>query len=459
MRNIRRKLLFDIFKGIDIAILSVSLLVASKLNSLSLDVQNVITVSAFLIVGHLTLKHNGAYDSRRFKSIWTELKSSILTTLISGSTLLILGTLFKIPYVSTHMIAYFMILCFTLLLIDRVILHLSLEVARTFGRNLRSVLIAGTNKRAMELAKELPKLGYMVKGFIDDKWRTISPSNDTPLISDYQTYIRENHIDEIIICLPLKTEYTKIQQIINSTEEQGIITRMSTNLFDLKIAKAKIEYFNDTPLLTLYSGNMYRKMVLIKDVYDAIVASTVLLTITPLLIIIAILIKLTSKGPVFFTQDRIGMNKKIFKIYKFRTMVPGAEAKQEELEHLNERKDEGAFKIKNDPRVTKIGKILRKFSLDELPQLLNVVKGEMSLVGPRPLTLRDYTKFKEDWQRRRFSVKPGITCLWQISGRDDVDFKTWMKLDNQYIDTWTLLLDMKILLKTIPVALFGKNAS
>ena len=153
------------------------------------------------------------------------------------------------------------------------------------------------------------------------------------------------------------------------------------------------------------------------------------------------------------------MNKKIFKVYKFRTMVPDADAKQAELEHLNERKDGAAFKIPNDPRVTKIGKILRKFSLDELPQLINVIKGEMSLVGPRPLTLRDYTKFKEDWQRRRFSVKPGITCLWQISGRDSIDFRTWMKLDNQYIDTWTLLLDLKILLKTIPVALFGKDAS
>lgn len=457
MRNIRRKLLFDTFKGIDIAILSISLLIASKLDSLSLNVQNVITVSAFLIIGHLTLKHNGAYDSRRFQSIWTELKGSLLATVITGSTLLILGTFFKVSYVSTHMIVYFMGISFTFLLIDRFILYFLLEVARIFGRNLRNVLIAGTNGRAMELAKELPKLGYVVKGFIDDNWRT--PTTNLNLITDYQKYIRENNIDEIIICLPLKTEYAKIQEIINSTEEQGIITRMSTNLFDLKIARAKIEYFNDIPLLTLYSGNMYRKMVLIKDVYDAIIASIIFIVLSPLLLLIAILIKLTSKGPVIFAQDRIGMNKKIFKVYKFRTMVPDAEAKQADLEYLNERKDEGAFKIKNDPRVTKIGKILRKFSLDELPQLINVIKGEMSLVGPRPLTLRDYTKFKEDWQRRRFSVKPGITCLWQISGRDSIDFRTWMKLDNQYIDTWTLLLDLKILLKTIPVAIFGKDAS
>ena len=448
MKNVRRILLFDIFKGLDIVIMSISLLIASKLNSLNLDVQNVITVSVFLLIGHLTLKHNGAYDSRRFKSIWTELKGSILTAIITGSVLLILGTIFNISYISTHTIVYFMVFSFSLLFIDRILLHVLLEIARLLGRNLRSVLIVGTNVRAMELAKELPKLGYIVKGFIDDKWRT-SPTKDFTLITNYKTYIRENNIDEVIICLPLKTEYTKIQDIINSTEEQGIITRLSTNLFDLKIARAKIEYFNDTPLLTLYSGNMYNKMVFIKDIYDAIVASIVFITISPLLLLIAILIKLTSKGPVMFTQDRIGMNKKIFKVYKFRTMVPDADAKQAELEHLNERKDGGAFKISNDPRVTKIGKILRKFSLDELPQLLNVIKGEMSLVGPRPLTLRDYTKFKEDWQRRRFSVKPGITCLWQISGRDSIDFKTWMKLDNQYIDTWSFFLDLKIQLKTL----------
>jgi exopolysaccharide biosynthesis polyprenyl glycosylphosphotransferase len=458
MKNIRRTLFFDTFKGIDLIIMSVSLLTASKLDILSLDTQNVIAVSTFLIIGHLSLKNTGAYDSKRFQSIWTEIRSSLFTTIISGSTLLITGTVFRIPFISTYMIANFMLICFTLLLIDRILLHSMLGIARIFGRNLRNVLIAGTNKRAMELAKELPKLGYVVKGFIDDKWRTKS-LKDSPLILDYQAFFRETHIDEVIICLPLKTEYSRIQEIINSTEEQGIITRLSTDIFDLKIAKAKIEYFNEIPLLTLFSGNMYRKMVLIKDVFDIIVASLTFVVISPLFFLIALAIKLTSKGPIFFMQDRIGLNKKVFKVYKFRTMSPDAEEKLKDVEHLNERKGEGAFKIKNDPRVTWMGKYLRKFSLDELPQLLNVVKGEMSLVGPRPLTIRDYTNFKEDWQRRRFSVKPGMTCLWQISGRDNINFRTWMQLDNQYIDTWSLYLDMKILIKTIPVAIFGHGAS
>mgnify|MGYP000891892624 CR=1 FL=1 len=459
MKNIKRMLLVDTFKGIDLVIMSTSLLLASKLSILNLDAQNIIAFSTFLIIGHISLKNTGAYDSKRFQSIWSELKSSLFATLVSGTTILLTGTIFRIPFISTYVIANFMILCFILLSLDRIILYLLLEIARIFKRNLRNILIAGTNKRAMLLAKDLPKLGYVIKGFIDDKWRTKPNSSDIPLITDYQTFIRETHIDEIIICLPLKTEYSRIQEIITSTEEQGIITRLSTDLFDLKIAKAKIEYFNEIPLLTLFTGNMYRKMVLIKEIFDTIVASTIFITISPLFLLIALAVKLTSKGPIFFVQERIGMNKKIFKVYKFRTMVPDAEAKQKELEHLNERKDEGAFKIKNDPRVTWLGKYLRKFSLDELPQLLNVIKGDMSLVGPRPLTLRDYTKFKEDWQRRRFSVKPGITCIWQISGRDNINFKTWMQLDNQYIDTWSLYLDMKILIKTIPVAIFGHGAS
>jgi exopolysaccharide biosynthesis polyprenyl glycosylphosphotransferase len=458
MKIVRRTLLFDIFKGIDIIIMSVSLLTAAKMNILSLSLQNVVSVCAFLLVGHLTLKNTGAYDSRRFMSFLSEIKSSVLTSLFSGITLLLTGLLFKSDFMSTHVIASYMLVCFFLLLADRLLLYLTLDIAIKLGRNLRYVLIAGTNERAMKLAKELPKLGYIVKGFIDRNWRK-EPLQDTPLIIDYQKAFRENHIDEVIVCLPLKTEYSKIQEIINATEEQGILTRLSTDLFDLKIARAKIEHFDEIPLLTLYSGNMYRRMVLIKGIFDAVVATSIFIAVLPLLVALAILIKLTSKGPVFFLQKRIGMNKKIFKVFKFRTMIPGADEKQKDLEHLNERKDGGAFKISNDPRVTPIGKFLRKFSLDELPQLINVIKGEMSLVGPRPLTLRDYTKFKEDWQRRRFSVKPGITCLWQISGRNDIDFKTWMQLDNRYIDKWTLLLDIEILIKTVPVALFGKGAS
>jgi lipopolysaccharide/colanic/teichoic acid biosynthesis glycosyltransferase len=176
------------------------------------------------------------------------------------------------------------------------------------------------------------------------------------------------------------------------------------------------------------------------------------------LLIAAALIRLTSRGPALFVQKRLGLNKRIIGVYKFRTMVRDAEKKQAELEHLNEVSGP-VFKIKNDPRITPIGRFLRKTSIDELPQLFNVLKGDMSLVGPRPLPVRDYQGFNKDWQRRRFSIRPGITCLWQINGRSTVQFDRWMELDMEYIDRWSVWLDMQILIRTIPAVLKGSGAA
>jgi len=178
----------------------------------------------------------------------------------------------------------------------------------------------------------------------------------------------------------------------------------------------------------------------------------------PVFLLTAIAIKLTSPGPIFFVQDRVGLNKRRFCMYKFRTMIPDAEKKQDELEDFNEASGP-VFKIKNDPRITPIGRILRKLSIDELPQLFNVLKGDMSLVGPRPLPIRDYNGFSEDWHRRRFSIRPGITCLWQVNGRSDTSFEEWIKLDMEYIDNWSLWMDMKILLLTVPAVIKGSGAA
>jgi exopolysaccharide biosynthesis polyprenyl glycosylphosphotransferase len=182
-----------------------------------------------------------------------------------------------------------------------------------------------------------------------------------------------------------------------------------------------------------------------------------LVLLSPLLLATAAAVKFTSPGPVFFGQERIGMNKRRFRLLKFRSMVVDAEERKKELAHLNEM-DGPAFKIRKDPRVTRIGAILRKLSIDELPQLINVLKGEMSLVGPRPPLLSEVNLY--DWSdRRRLSIKPGITCLWQVSGRNELTFEEWMILDRKYIDNWSVWLDVKILLMTIPVVLLGKGAS
>jgi lipopolysaccharide/colanic/teichoic acid biosynthesis glycosyltransferase len=170
------------------------------------------------------------------------------------------------------------------------------------------------------------------------------------------------------------------------------------------------------------------------------------------------LIKLDSPGSIFFVQERMGYNKRRFRMIKFRTMVADAEARMKDIEHLNE-KDGAIFKIKNDPRITPLGKILRKTSLDELPQLINVLLGDMSLVGPRPLSIRDALRLEDAWQKRRFSVRPGLTCLWQVSGRSNLTFEQWMKLDLEYIDHWSLLLDWWILMRTVPAVLTSRGAT
>jgi exopolysaccharide biosynthesis polyprenyl glycosylphosphotransferase len=186
-------------------------------------------------------------------------------------------------------------------------------------------------------------------------------------------------------------------------------------------------------------------------------SSLFLLSFSWLYGLIAVVLKLTSKGPVFFRQERVGMNGRRFTFFKFRSMVVDADRRKDELKHLNEM-DGPVFKIKNDPRVTRVGRFLRKFSLDELPQMWNVLKGDMSLVGPRPPVPSEVEKY-EFWARRRLSIRPGLTCLWQISGRNSINFQQWMELDLQYIDNWTLGLDFKILLKTVPAVLGGRGAS
>jgi exopolysaccharide biosynthesis polyprenyl glycosylphosphotransferase len=217
-----------------------------------------------------------------------------------------------------------------------------------------------------------------------------------------------------------------------------------------------VEEFEDEYVVTLFREQLLIQLLL-KRMIDTALSAAVLIILLPLLATVALLIKLTSPGPVFFVQNRVGMNQRQFKLYKFRSMVVDAEARKSELAHLNER-DGPAFKIENDPRITRIGRFIRKTSIDELPQLFNVLSGEMSLVGPRPPLPDEVSKY--EWLfRKRLSVKPGITCIWQISGRNNVSFDRWMQMDHEYIENWSLLLDLKILLKTVPAVLLSRGAS
>jgi exopolysaccharide biosynthesis polyprenyl glycosylphosphotransferase len=265
-------------------------------------------------------------------------------------------------------------------------------------------------------------------------------------------------VDEVVIALPMKSLYLQASRIAALCEEQGIIVRLLPNFFNLTMARSKAEEFEDISVITLCSSPTESWQLLTKRILDFALSLLSIAILAPLFLLTALLIKLTSPGPVFFIQERVGLNKRRFRLFKFRSMVADAEMRQREVEHLNEVSGP-VFKIKNDPRLTPVGRILRAASIDELPQLFNVLKGDMSLVGPRPLPVRDYIGFSQDWQRRRFSVRPGITCLWQINGRSSIPFDKWMELDMEYIDHWSLGLDFKILAKTIPAVLKGVGAA
>jgi exopolysaccharide biosynthesis polyprenyl glycosylphosphotransferase len=277
-------------------------------------------------------------------------------------------------------------------------------------------------------------------------------------LQELNVVIEREEIDEIVIALPIRSYYEQIQYMIAACEIRGIQSHLLSDFFQCTIARARVLEFDGIPILafTIGTGTVWTEYL--KRAFDVIVASLLTLIFSPLFLLLALLIKICSpKGPVFFVQTRVGYNRRQFKMLKFRTMVPEAERLQQAFEHLNEAHGP-VFKIKNDPRITPIGRVLRKVSLDELPQLFNVIKGDMSLVGPRPLPLRDVERFEEAWLKRRFSVKPGITCLWQVSERSNATFDTWIAQDLAYIDNWSFRLDLKILCKTIPAVVRGRGA-
>jgi len=328
------------------------------------------------------------------------------------------------------------------------------------------VLIVGTNPRATEFARVIDgrsELGYQLIGFADEQWQGNREfgKNGRSIVTDlkhFSEFLRERVVDEVVIALPMKSFYSQAAHIVGQCQEQGVVVRVLNSIFDLENGRSDSGGFDIAHVAT-YSTGLYEGWPLMfKRILDILVSFLFILMVTPLLLIVAILTKCDSSGPIFFVQERVGFNKRIFRMYKFRTMVANAEKTQTELEKLNE-SDGPVFKIKSDPRITRLGKYLRKTSIDELPQLLNVLKGDMSLVGPRPLPIRDYKGFDQDWLRRRFSVRPGITCLWQVNGRSSLSFHEWMRLDLHYIDNWSLWLDVKVIAQTIPAVLKGVGAA
>lgn len=396
------------------------------------------------------------YRSKRLAKLEDEL-SDVLRAVTFAT--LILATQILIAEWSIfpkRFLLIFAVTSFALLFAIRLFKRNLLQHFRLHGRNLRTVLVIGAGARGqkiVELIREHPEIGYKFAGFVDD---LIVPGVVGKL-SEISKVLAENVIDEVIICLPVKTFYDQMQSIAEAAEEQGITVRIYSDLFNLKLSRAVAGEIGEAQILSIYASRLTDWQTFVKGTIDFVGGLAMLIVLSPLMLVIAFLIKLTSPGPVFFIQERVGLNKRRFRMFKFRTMAADAQAKQKELEGLNEAAGP-VFKMRNDPRVTPLGKWLRKTSLDELPQLLNILLGDLSLVGPRPLPERDFKRFNKLWFNRRFSVKPGITCIWQISGRSETSFDKWILQDLEYIDKWSLALDLKILLKTIPSVVRGTGA-
>ncbi len=429
-----------------------------------ITVGNVFFVMAMLIVWHAALKGRSLYNSRRLDSTLGEvldvLRAGFLASLVVSAVANPVLQAKGLDIDPASFTVHFFLFAIGTTVIVRVLVRRLLEYMRLRGRNLRAVLIIGTNHRALRFAKAIearPELGYYVVGFVDEEWDGIAgfKKGGHKLVAglkDLSSYIANHVVDEVVVALPVSSAYIYSSRIVSLCQEQGLTVRFVSQIFDSRLAKGKLDVFDNEPMLSLEGTPDESFSNLFKRMMDRFAAAVLLFLLAPLFLLVAAVIKLTSKGPVFFIQQRVGLNKRMFGVYKFRTMVEDAEERLKELEHLNEVSGP-VFKLEKDPRLTPIGDFLRRTSIDELPQLINVLLGDMSLVGPRPLPERDYRGFDTDAHRRRLSVRPGITCTWQVSGRNSIPFEQWMQMDLDYIDNWSIWLDFKLLLQTIPVVL------
>jgi len=409
----------------------------------------------------LTLKSFGAYQSMRQLSYaqlaWLVSKSVMVASLVYSTILVLVNA----KLTGRGFVILVLGIGLSLLLTERFILLFAFHAIRKKGYNYRQFLIVGSGPRAVAFANLLQshqEWGFKLLGFIDESERVGKEINGKKVIgsfADMESIIDNNIVDEVVFCMPRKW-LDKVEKYVLICEEVGVKVHLPLDLFNTAIAKPRLSKLEDFPLLSLESTPSHAWALFVKRGMDIAISAGLLIIISPVLLLIALLVKFTSPGPVFFGQERCGTNCRKFTMWKFRTMIKNADELKAKLSKLNEMSGP-VFKIKNDPRLTPLGRFLRKFSLDELPQFLNVLKGDMSIVGPRP-PIPSEVKGYDRWQRRRLSMRPGITCLWQVGGRNKICFKDWVKLDLEYIDNWCLAMDVIIIFKTIPAVLKGSGA-
>lgn len=469
--------ILDMQKATDIGITAFSFIAAyfikrnllpGKLSKLSIEPNYYIVLLLIIIAWYISFKWAGMYMSYRQQPFW-HFFTAILKACFLGMVILNITMYFlHIQGISRLLIGIFLVLNVFLLTLAKFLIYKILEKIRADGLNTRNILIVGSKQRAIELIETVERYkstGYRVLGCFDvdesQVGQTVVNGHEViGLVKDLEAYLRNHVVDELVFAMPLRL-IEKGDRYMALAESLGVSVRIIPDwelhylMYRPDIATIKFENFLGVHTMALQSTPQNEGKMLVKHMGDFAVALALTLLLLPVFLAIGIAIKVFSKGPVFYKQERLGMNGRHFMMYKFRTMIDHADEMLKELAEMNE-VDGPVFKIRKDPRIIPyVGTFLRKTSLDELPQLLNVLKGEMSLVGPRPPIPKEVDEYSV-WHRRRLSMKPGMTCLWQIAPRrNDLSFEEWMKLDLKYIDNWSLFNDFKILVLTAKAVLTG----
>jgi exopolysaccharide biosynthesis polyprenyl glycosylphosphotransferase len=424
-----------------------------------ISVKNVLLICVLVYCWVALFRSFGLYDVRRLIS-WQDETLRVITACLLGA---LVALIFPATSVSRAFrldttVVFFIGVTINTLIVRR-IGHMLTESGTTGG--VRNLLIVGSGPRAQRAYREMclcDRPQYACFGFVDSE---PVPMNGTPMrmlggIGELESLLVHEPIDEVLIALPIKSHYAGVQRALRICERIGVQATYLADVFEHGLARPRFEQAASLAVVTLPMRADDSRMI-VKRGIDIAGATLAIVAVSPLLVMTALVVKFTSPGPVLFKQPRYGYNRRRFLMYKFRTMVNDAEKRMGELEHLNEAAGP-IFKIRKDPRITRMGSFLRSSSIDELPQLFNVLLGHMSLVGPRPMSVRDVGLFSEATLMRRFSVLPGMTGLWQVSGRSSLAFSEWIALDLKYIDNWSLLEDLRILLVTLPVVLRGRGA-
>ena len=403
---------------------------------------------------------SGLYGRKAARTMGTEVSRVARAIPIAGLLLVLAIFSLKIEFLSRPVVLLFLAL-------DGVFVTGGRSLVRAFVLDMtarRFVLVAGNRDDVLRTALKVAAhrdWGLEVVGLLSDgTWTDAGPSPHRVLgsLEDAPALVRQHIVDEVIVAVEAgKLDALKrLEEVFLKLEEQGIVLRLLVNFIPTSLADISFDELSGMPFLTFSTAPRNELLLFVRRCADIAVSLLLMLLLAPVFVLIFLAVKLSSKGPVFFRQTRCGVNGRPFTFLKFRSMDADAEALKPQLLSFNEM-DGPVFKMTNDPRVTPVGRFLRRTSLDELPQLLNILMGDMSFVGPRPAVLEEVAQYKP-WQRRRLSMQPGLTCLWQVSGRNELSFDEWMRLDLEYIDNWSLWLDLKIALKTIPAVLLGRGA-